>query len=106
MSSLSSVVALSLLATLFAGCGGGKPDTPVQEFTVVGEVLRVDPVQRIATIRHKKIEGWMEAMTMDFPIRKDEPLDLIQAGQSIQAKVYVRGLTFEIGDARSHVTHP
>jgi Cu/Ag efflux protein CusF len=96
------VIALLLLAAVIGACGG-KPDTPVQEYKLIGEVLRVDPVQRIATIRHQKIEGWMEAMTMDFPVRKNEPIEDLHAGRKIEAKVYVQGLTFEIGDLRSNM---
>jgi protein SCO1/2 len=60
----------------------------------------LDSVQRIATIRHGKIDGWMEAMTMDFPIRDGEELDKLQAGNHIAGTVYVDGVTFSLGDVR------
>jgi protein SCO1/2 len=65
----------------------------------------LDPPRRIATIRHGKIEGWMEAMTMEFPVREGEDLSKLQPGNHIEATVYVQGLTFAIGGVRKDPTN-
>jgi protein SCO1/2 len=62
-----------------------------------GEVVRLDTRQRIATVKHGKIDGWMEAMTMDFPVREDRDLKALSPGSAIVAKVYVQDLEFWIG---------
>jgi Cu/Ag efflux protein CusF len=89
---------LFVVAAHTVGCTSTKETDPVKEFTLSGEVVRLNTAERIATIRHEKIEGWMEAMTMDFPVREGESLVNLQPGKHIKAKVYVRGLTFEIGE--------
>ena len=93
-----------VITLLLAGCASRAPDVPVREFTLRGEVLRLDTAQRTATIRHGKIEGWMEAMTMEFPVRKGEDLDKLRPGNHIEATVYVTGVLFEIGSVRKDST--
>jgi Cu/Ag efflux protein CusF len=41
---------------------------PVRKYPLRGHVIRLDIHRQIATVKHEKIEGWMEAMTMDFPV--------------------------------------
>jgi Cu/Ag efflux protein CusF len=92
------------LSLLLAACASRAPDSAVREFQLRGEVLRLNTAQRTATIRHGKIEGWMEAMTMEFPVREGEDLGKLQPGNHIEATVYVSGLTFEIGSVRKDPT--
>ena len=61
-------------------------------------MVRVDARRRIATIKHDKIDGWMEAMTMDFPVRDDRDLNALSRERVIVATVYVQDLEFWIGD--------
>jgi protein SCO1/2 len=89
-----------LVAVGFIGCASNKSTAAPQQYTLRGEVLRLDAANRIVTIRHEKIDGWMEAMTMDFPIQDGEALTKYEPGNHIQAVVNVQGLTFTIGNAR------
>jgi Cu/Ag efflux protein CusF len=54
----------------------------------------------VVTVRHQKIEGWMEAMTMDFPVREGEDLSKIKPGTHIRATVYVEEPLFSLGNLR------
>jgi protein SCO1 len=99
LSLLILAVALGL-----SGCKTNPNPESVKQFELRGEVLKLDASQRIATIRHGKIDGWMEAMTMDFPVREGEALGNLQPGAHIQATVYVQSLTFSIGNV--HIYEP
>ena len=86
---------------LLACCGGAKPATPPKEYKLTGEVVRLDPQVRIATIKHEKIEGWMEAMTMEFPVREAKEFEKLAVGKKITATVYVNGDEFWIGNIQT-----
>ena len=85
-----------------AGCR--KPvsePAPIRVYSLRGEVVRLDSARRIATIKHEKIDGWMEAMTMDFPVREDRDLAALSPQRAVTAKVYVQDLEFWIGDVQA-----
>lgn len=60
-----------------------------QRYQLHGEILRLRPENRIAVIKHDKIEGWMEAMTMEFPIPSLAEYSKLKAGSLIRATVNV-----------------
>ncbi len=68
---------------------------PVHEYSLHGEVLRLDPKEKIAVIKHQAIgDGktvWMGAMTMEFPVKDDTEFAKLHPGEVINATVYVRG---------------
>jgi Cu/Ag efflux protein CusF len=61
---------------------------PPKEYPLVGEIVRVDRDAKRATIKHEKIEGYMAAMTMAYPIPEQADLDKIKEGDRITATVY------------------
>jgi Cu/Ag efflux protein CusF len=85
------------MALLLIGCGGSKPAEPASEFALKGLVLRVDPQVRTAVIKHENIEGWMEAMTMEFPIRDAREFEKLSIGKRISATVFVTGDEYWLG---------
>ena len=98
-----AVFGIALFSGSLASCRKTASETaPIRSYSLRGEVVRVDAGRRIATIRHEKIEGWMEAMTMDFPVRENRDLDeLLPHRGAIVATVYVQDLEFWIGDVKS-----
>jgi Cu/Ag efflux protein CusF len=96
-----SLVCHVVVAAFLAGCSTSpKASEPMREFTLHGKVVRLNSTDRIATIRHEKIDGWMEAMTMEFPVREGEDLLKLGEGNQITATVYVQGMTFSIGNVQ------
>lgn len=91
---------LAALAVLIAACGGSKPQEPAKEYSMKGVVLRIDTQVRTAVIKHENIEGWMEAMTMEFPIRDAKEFEKLTVGKRILATVYATGDEYWIGDIR------
>jgi Cu/Ag efflux protein CusF len=75
-----------LLALALAGCGA-KDQT--KRYAMEGEVKALNPTTKTATIAHGKIGGWMEAMTMEYPVKPDAEFQKLHVGDHIQATVVV-----------------
>jgi Cu/Ag efflux protein CusF len=90
----------ALLLLFLSACGGSRPSAPPKEYTLNGVVLRVDPQVRTAVIKHEKIDGWMEAMTMEFPVHDAKEFEKLAAGKQITATVYVTDDGYWIGNIR------
>ncbi len=94
---------LALVAVFAAACGTRREPKfdygePKQRYQLRGKVLRLRPEARIASIDHEKIEGWMEAMTMEFPIPKEEDFARLKEGAVIRATVNVNDLNYWLTD--------
>jgi Cu/Ag efflux protein CusF len=86
-------------ALLTAACAKTKPASgPVHKYRIDGEILKTNPADQTATIKHKDIQGWMQAMTMDYPIRTKEDFTKLHAGDHIIGTVYVQDEDFSVGD--------
>jgi protein SCO1 len=71
---------------LSAGC----QRAPERRFSLKGKVISVDKEHRQATIAHEEIKGFMEAMTMPFTVTEDWALEVLAAGQSVEATLVVQ----------------
>lgn len=69
-----------------------------KKYQLKGVIVRLDPKLQTATIKHGPIEGWMEAMTMEFPVPSKEEFRKLSQGQTIRAAVFVRELDYHIGE--------
>ena len=65
-----------------------------------GAVLAVDPAAKTATIAAGKIGDWMEAMTMEYPVKPDSELAKLHAGDHIEATVVVQGEKYYVTDVK------
>ncbi|MBI5085869.1 MAG: copper-binding protein [Acidobacteria bacterium] len=87
------------LTLLAAGCRPGKQQKfdygePKQKYTVRGVVLGLRPESRVAVLKHEKIEGWMEPMTMECPVPSAEEFAKLKEGATIRATVNVNDMYF------------
>jgi Cu/Ag efflux protein CusF len=89
---LFALAVVSLVALL--GCSPPPPAASVKEYQVTGEVLKLDPAAQTASLKAGKIEGWMDAMTMDFPIKDKQEFEKLKVGTTIHAKVSVQGTEY------------
>ena len=95
-----------LAAALLAACAGRKADRPVKHYTLTGDIVRLEPERKTAVIRHEAIAGWMEAMTMEFPVRDRVEFGKLSTGQRIRATVNVQDLEYWLTDIRPVESKP
>ena len=82
---VSLLFSLTLLA---AGCG---PKEQPKRYPMHGQVKSLDAGTKSANIDAGKIGDWMEAMTMEYPIKPDSEFHKIRPGDTIDATVVVTG---------------
>jgi Cu/Ag efflux protein CusF len=90
-----------LAAALVLACSARKPETAIKRYTLHGEVMRVEPERKTAVIKHEPIEGWMEAMTMEFPVRDPAQFARLSKGQRIRATVNVQEFEYWLTDIQA-----
>jgi Cu/Ag efflux protein CusF len=91
--------AILTVAALLAGCApkrdaGFDYGEAKKRYPLKGEILRLKPDTRVAVIKHETIEGWMEAMTMEFPVPSHEEFAKLKVGMTINATVEVNDLHY------------
>ena len=81
-----------LFAVLFTSCQKASAPTAsldAKRYPFHGKVVSVDRNAKKAKIDHEDIPGYMEAMTMDFPIHEDWVWDELKPGSDIRADLVV-----------------
>lgn len=91
-------VILAAAAILLAGCGAKQE--PGKRYPMQGEVKALDPTSKTANIKAGKIEGWMEAMTMEFPVKPEGEFAKLHVGDQVQATVVVSGDSYYVTDVK------
>ncbi|MEA2164525.1 MAG: Copper binding periplasmic protein CusF [Thermoanaerobaculia bacterium] len=89
-------LALALILIIL-GCGKAKVENASKPLSVPGEKIYVmhgkitarDAAENALTLDHKEIPGYMEAMTMDYPVRGAKVESLPPNGVPIDAKLHV-----------------
>jgi protein SCO1/2 len=92
----ASILAL-LLAAAIAACRkaenpGIGPSADARRYPIAGVIRGLDPAKPEITLEHGPVEGFMEAMTMPFPVRA-EPSEIagLHVGDRIAATLVVDG---------------
>jgi Cu/Ag efflux protein CusF len=100
-----------LVLGMMAACGpSGPPQTKdavessaagdVQRYDLRGKIVQLEPENKAAVIEHEEIKGWMDAMTMRFPVKEQADWDKLTVGAQIEATVFVTGDGFHIGEVK------
>jgi Cu/Ag efflux protein CusF len=86
------------LALCTAGCSmapkteASKSDSSkgnIKTYALRGEVVSLEPDRKVATLKHEKIEGLMDAMTMGYQVRDPADFAKLKVGETITATVNV-----------------
>jgi len=64
------------------------PPAGKKEHVFKGKVEKIDLPNKTFTVNGQKVEGWMEAMTMNYAPDKEDVLKRLKIGDEITAKVY------------------
>ena len=92
-----SLSRLSLAAVLLicASCGRQEkpaPATPARRYVLKGVIESVDATRPAVTVVHESVPGFMDAMTMSFPVQDDpQVIALLRAGDKVEATLVVAG---------------
>lgn len=87
----TTAVAVALAGILLAACAP-EPQT----YTTTGTVVGVERAARQLRVDHEKIENFMPAMTMNFDVADDVPLDALEPGVPIEFTLERRGSQLRI----------
>ena len=71
---------------------------PITKYKLDGVVVGLDPKAHLAKIKGQKIEGWMEAMTMEYSVKDHAEFDSLHVGDHITATVFVQDLNYWVGE--------
>jgi Cu/Ag efflux protein CusF len=74
------------VASLFAANAYAQDAAKGKAMTFHGKVEAV--TDKGLTVNGEKVEGWMDAMTMNYPVDKPDVLKKVKVGDTIMATVY------------------
>jgi Cu/Ag efflux protein CusF len=97
---MTTRIGLASLALLLAGCSAKESATPAKRYPMQGEIQALDPAAKTATIDAGKIGDWMNAMTMEYPIKPDGEFAKLHVGDHIQATVVVTDPKYYVTEVR------
>ncbi|MGI9034693.1 MAG: copper-binding protein, partial [Pyrinomonadaceae bacterium] len=79
--------------TFFTACQKAQPQfvasPTAKHFTLRGKVIAVNRAKQTATIEHGDIEGYMPAMTMEFPIKDADVFEVLSKDAEVRADLVV-----------------
>jgi Cu/Ag efflux protein CusF len=79
-------ILLFAAALVLAACASTAHE---KRYPMEGDVKGLDAVSKTAVIDAGKIGDWMEAMTMDYPVKPDSEFAKLKVGDHIKATVVV-----------------
>lgn len=88
-----------MLAMLITACTQtprqeAQETQPVKTYQLSGEIVAMDDHTQVVTVKHEEIKGWMDAMTMGFPVKEKAEFEKLKPGVKISASVHVQGDDF------------
>jgi len=107
MRTVTLFLTMSLLAAglLLTGCSSAPKaeekaasKEAMKQYQLKGEIMGLDASQRVVTVKHGAIEGFMGAMTMGYPVKDPAEFSKIAMGDQITATVYVSGDDMYLGN--------
>ncbi len=90
---MRGILLFLLVILAFSGCSkngtNANGTSTAKRYQFKGKVVSVDRTSKKATIDHDAIEGYMDAMTMEFPVHADWVWDDLLPGSEIRAELVV-----------------
>jgi len=86
-------ILLVAVALTLAACAS---TAQVKRYPMEGDVKALYAASKTATIDAGKIGDWMEAMTMDYPVKPDAEFAKLKVGDHIKATVVVEDVKYYV----------
>jgi protein SCO1/2 len=91
------VFSILLLAITLGACTNKHAsNSPIKQYKLDGVIVSLNPQAHIANIDAQKVEGWMDAMTMEYPVKDNKGFAALHVGDHITATLAVQDLSFWI----------
>jgi len=102
---MKRVVLLLAVVLLIAACGEERKPKPLSEpgeklYTLQGKIISRDERGNSLMVDHRAIPGFMEAMTMEYPVRGAEVAALPANNAEIAAKLHVTERSYWLTDVK------
>jgi protein SCO1/2 len=99
------VISLLFIAMTFVACAEEKQAKPLSEpgeklYDVQGKIVSRDARSNSVMLDHRAIPGFMEAMTMEYPVRGAEVATLPADNAPIVAKMHVTERSYWLTDVK------
>jgi Cu/Ag efflux protein CusF len=88
MKPMSRFISVLVAALLLAALAFGQAPSGKKQYTFHGKVVSVDKKDKSMRVDGEKVEGWMNAMTMDYKVDNPSVIDKVKPGDRIMATVY------------------
>ena len=82
-------VVIAAIALLVSCNRSSTPAGPVRHYAVTGKIVALDEKHQTATIDAAAIPNYMEAMTMDYPIKSKDEFRSLKVGERITGTLEV-----------------
>jgi Cu/Ag efflux protein CusF len=79
----------TILILILSACGKTPQAVAAQHYPLTGKVISLNPKEQTATIAAAAIPNFMEAMTMEYPVKAKSDFDVLRVGASIAGTVNV-----------------
>jgi Cu/Ag efflux protein CusF len=97
MSRLFNLLSTLVVVLALTGCSAA---VQTKRYHMEGTIKDVDAASKSALIDAGKIGDWMDAMTMDYPIKPDSEFAKIKVGDHITATVVVQDKSYYVTDIK------
>lgn len=95
MKAIATIVSVTLLAVLIAGCNPSSGDKE-KIYDITGKIVSLAPEKKTVRLDHEDIPGFMKAMEMDFTVQDAKLLTGLKAGDAIHGKLKVKDSSYVI----------
>jgi Cu/Ag efflux protein CusF len=86
---VKKIVLISTVLALSACNQKSQPAGPEKHYQLTGKIVGLDAQHQTATIDAAAIPNFMDAMTMDYPIKSKSEFQSLKAGEEISATINV-----------------
>ena len=86
---MNRILLICFSAFLIASCGRSTDNKTDRRYQLTGRVTALEAKNHVATVDAATIPNFMDAMTMDYPVKSEAEFKKLQVGEQIKATITV-----------------